>query len=525
MKKKGLFVFVAGLLVLALFIGCKKPVPASAPAQEITVEVFDRGTDGGRSNAIKNNYTDWIEEKLLKDENIKISFVAIPRGEEVPGLNRMMAAGNAPDISYTYDQALIANYRDLGGLYNMANNITRLLPDLDKFLGEDPMLPGRRFVNRARDSATGGVYAIPARRTNTARINTFIRKDWLDKLGLPLPQTTQQFYEAMVAFKQRDPGGIGRDRVIPMTSSNVNARWNFGNLLDSFIDPNISTRDEWINVVVDRHFLLPGFKDGVRFLNRMYNEDLIDKDYPLHQNDDAIFNLMKAGLVGSLQHNYDMLYRDSPGVYRDLAANVPGATYVPIDPFHHSSGKTMKYAYDAAGIYFIIPSTAKFPEAAMRYVNWLTKVENNSFIQLGPEGVGYDMVNGIPRVKPITGLWIQNSPQNIDYTISINGMELGDESKNMQYLVNSYNVDPQFIISAYELSMKNTRVLSVIPVTLTAAGPVQADLHTKGDRLLAESITCSPGQFDRIWDDGIRDWLASGAETVRAERTAKYVAP
>jgi putative aldouronate transport system substrate-binding protein len=257
----------------------------------------------------------------------------------------------------------------------------------------------------------------------------------------------------------------------------------------------------------------------------MYNEGLIDKDYPLHQNDDAIFNLMKAGLVGSLQHNYDMLYRDSPGVYRDLASNVPGATYVAIDPFKHASGKTMKYAYDAAGIYFIIPSTAKFPEAAMRYVNWLSKTENNSYIQLGPDGVGYDMVNRIPKVKPITGLWIQNSPQNIDYTISINGLELGDPSKNMQYLVNSYNVDPKFIIDAYELSMKNTRVLSVIPVTLTAAGPVQADLHTKGDRLMAESITCAPGQFDRIWDDGIRDWLASGAEAVRTERASKYKAP
>ncbi|MDR0998881.1 MAG: extracellular solute-binding protein, partial [Treponema sp.] len=202
----------------------------SSGVTEVNVEVFNRGTDGGRSDPTKNNYTDWIQEKILKEENIKVNFISIPRSDETSALNNMMAAGNPPDICLTYDLALIANYRDLGGLYDMAPNITRLMPDLDRFLGEDPMLPGRRFILRSRETATGAVYSIPARRMNTARINTFIRKDWLDKLGLGLPKTTQEFYDAMVAFKEKDPGGVGRDRVIPMISS-TGSRWNFGNLL------------------------------------------------------------------------------------------------------------------------------------------------------------------------------------------------------------------------------------------------------------------------------------------------------
>ena len=46
-----------------------------------------------------------------------------------------------------------------------------------------------------------------------------------------------------------------------------------------------------------------------------------------------------------------------------------------------------------------------------------------------------------------------------------------------------------------------------------------------GDQLMAEAITCPVGQFDRVWDDGIKNWLAAGAEQVRAERAAKFVAP
>ena len=525
--KKFLLVLVTLMMTSTLVFagGGRQPAAGSDATPTVYVEVFDRGTDGGRSDPTKNNYTDWIQQKILKDENIRVEFIAIPRSDEVPALNNMMAAGNPPDICLTYDLALIANYRDLGGLFDMGPTINKNMPDLDKFLGEDPMLPGRRFILRSREAQTGSVFSVPARRMNVARINTFIREDWLQKLGLGLPQTTQEFYDAMVAFKTKDPGGVGASRVIPMVSSR-GARWNFGNLVDSFIDPNLSIKDEWVNTVVDRSYLLPGYKDGVRFLNKMYNEGLIDRDFPLYRSDDEPFALLKSGVAGSYQHNYDQLYRDSPGVYKDLAANVPGATFVVIDPFRQSLGsKTVKYAYDAAGVYFFIPKTAKFPEAAMRYVNWLARFENNYFLQLGPEGIAWDMVDDIPRVKPAPGLWIQNSPQNIDYTIPINGLELGDETKNMQALANSYNVDPRYIFEAYELCLKNARPLPVIPVTLTAAGPVQQTLLDLGDQLMAEAITCSPGQFDRTWDDGIRNWLASGAEQVRAEREAKFIEP
>ena len=532
MKRRAIVLaLLGGLLVLALG-GCKKQAQGEAggdakggPPQEVFVEVFNRGTDGGRSDPTKNNYTDWIQEKALKEENIKVTFVSIPRSDETAALNNMMAAGNPPDICLTYSQGIITNFRDLGGLYDMAPHIEALMSDLDKFLGEDPMLPGRRFILRSKEPGSGAVYSIPARRMNTARINAFIRKDWLDKLGLPLPKTTQEFYDALVAFKEKDPGGVGKDRVIPFTAAGFNAYWHFGNLADSFIDPDLSIKDMWVNTVVARYFLLPGYKEGIRYINKMYNAGLVDRDFPLYRSDNDPVNKLKSGVAGSMLHNYDFVYRDSPGVLRDLQANVPGAELVAIDPFHHPSGKTVKFSYDAAGVYFFIPKTAKYPEAAMRYVNWLSQFENTNFLQLGPEGIGYDLVEGIPKVKPAPGLWIQNSPQNIDYTIPINGLDLGDSSKNMQALANSYNCDPRLIFDAYEFSLKNARPLPVIPVVLSAEGPVQQTLVDLGDRLMADAITSTPNQFDQVWENGIRNWLESGAETVRQERAEKFIEP
>ncbi|GHU56152.1 hypothetical protein FACS189442_4490 [Spirochaetia bacterium] len=89
-----LIMLAAGALVFAGGGNDKSGSAAAGRPTEITVEVFDRGTDGGKSNPTDNNWTRWIQEKLLKDENIKVTFVPVPRSEEIPGLNNLMAAGS-----------------------------------------------------------------------------------------------------------------------------------------------------------------------------------------------------------------------------------------------------------------------------------------------------------------------------------------------------------------------------------------------------------------------------------------------
>jgi putative aldouronate transport system substrate-binding protein len=182
--------------------------------------------------------------------------------------------------------------------------------------------------------------------------------------------------------------------------------------------------------------------------------------------------------------------------------------------------------HDAAGVNYFIPTATKYPQAALRYLNWLARFENYNFLQIGPAGVTHDLgSDGIPRLKAGAGLWIQNSPQNIDYTPMINGLDLGDPVKTAKGLATSYTVDAQLIVDANALSLKNGKPMPIVPATLSAAGPYAQTLADKGNVLLAEAITCAPAQFDRVWDAGIADWLASGGTAIRDERIAKYIAP
>lgn len=489
---------------------------------EITVEIFDRGTDGGKTDPTNNYYTDWIKAKALEELNLGVTFVAVSRWEETDQLNNLMAAGTAPDVCLTYSNDLIANYRDLGGLTDLAQYVDTELADLKEFLGPDLALPGRDMIIRNVNTETGELYSIPARRMNVAKCGTFIRKDWLDKLDLPLPTTTQEFYDALVAFKTQDPGGVGKDMVVPFTMSN-DVRWRASTLLESFIDPNLSRKDRWVNTVIDRNFLLPGYKEGARLLNKMYNEGLVDTQFPLYADDTESDNLIKSGVVGAFIHNWDQAFRDTPGLLRDLKVNVPDAEIVSIDPFQNSAGVTEKDIYDAAGVNFFVPASSQNVDGALRYINWLSKFENRYYLQIGDEGVTHEIIDGVPKLIAATNEKIMNSAQNIDYTIMINGLDVGDPAKYSQALAQSYTVDPQLIIDAYASSMANGRPAIIVPATLSAAGPYTQTLTDKGETLLAEAITCSAADFDSVWDADVADWLASGAQEIIDERAAKYI--
>ncbi|GHV06513.1 hypothetical protein FACS189485_15160 [Spirochaetia bacterium] len=529
MKKQGALLFaLIGLIALVLLTGCnKKTSAADAPKAQaaITVEIFDRGTDGGKTDPTNNKWTAWIKEKILKDENIVVNFVSVPRWTETDSLVNLFAAGTPPDVAYTYSNDNIQSWSDQGGIYDLSPYIDTTLKDLKAFLGPDKALPGKDMIRRNIDVSTGKIYSIPAKRMSTAQRTIFIREDWLKILGLPLPTTKEQYYDTLVAFRDNS-SKLGVSKVIPFTLSGDRVDWSAGNIIEAFINPNLSDKERWINTAAERSFTVDGYKEGVRFINRMYNDNLIDKDFPLYVGDDN-GNVIKSGVVGSWSGDWDTIYREPNGVFSELRKNVPTANIVPIDPIQSSDGITHKSAYDAAGIFFFIPVQAKNPDAAMRYLNWLAKYENYHFVQTGPEGITHTIVDGVVKVDASAKAdptWIMNSNQNIDYTPMMNGLFLETEEASIRALAAGYSWPADLITQAYNMALKNAKPGLVVKTAtpLTAAGPLANTLQDKGKVIYASSIIAPVNQFDAVYDAGVRDWLASGAQTIMDERRAKY---
>jgi putative aldouronate transport system substrate-binding protein len=523
MKRIGM-IALGMMMVSAFAFGNGQQGAAAGGATRITVEIFDRGTDGGKTDPTNNKWTQWIHDKLLRDENIDVKFVAVPRWTETEALVNLFAAGTAPDVCITYSGDNITNWGQQGGLFDLAPHIDTTLKDLKAFLGPDKAMPGQDMIRRNINNATKQIFSIPGRRMNVAQRVMFIRKDWLDKLGRPLPKTTDEFYSALVAFKEQDPGNVGKDRVIPFTMSGDRVDWSAAIIIESFVDTNLSDKDRWINTVAERGFLLPGYKEGVRFLNKMYNAGLIDKDFPLYKGGDNS-NLLKSGVVGAHSGDWDTIYREPNGVLSDLQKNIPTAEFVPVDCMTSSDGITHKSAYDAAGVNFFIPASCKNTNAAMRYLNWLAKYDNYHFVQVGAEGTVHAIVDGVPKINPAApDGWIQNSNQNIDYTPMMNGLFLGSDDQNVKALASGYSWPANVIVNAYNVAMKNAKpgVVVSTKAPLVVAGPLTQTLTDKGVVIYTQAVTCSAADFDRVYDSGVQDWLNSGAQRIIDERRANY---
>jgi putative aldouronate transport system substrate-binding protein len=234
--------------------------------------------------------------------------------------------------------------------------------------------------------------------------------------------------------------------------------------------------------------------------------------------------VIKSGIVGAFQHNWDQPYRQNLQIQTELEKNIPGAKYVPVDCFTNSAGLTPKRGSQAAGgLIFFVPKTSKNVEAALRYAAWLCRYENYNFLQFGNEGVNHQIVNGVPMPLSATGPWIQNSGVNVDYTMSINGYSMRSPEELSQVLAFGYpGISPDDISAAYKMSSTNAKPEPFVPASILSLAPIRNVLVDKEKVLCVNLICARPEEFDRVWDAGIQDWLTSGAQTVIDEQRAKY---
>ncbi len=496
-----------------------------AETRKITVEVYDRGNDGG-SDPTNNKYTDYIKKGMLEKHNVEVEFVAVPRWTEVEQLNNLLAAGDAPDICVTYDYATIQTYANMGGVLDLqpyvdghaddVPNLWNWLTDYNIYYDQDP--------------ETKELWAIEGKLANSNRVLTFVRQDWLDALGMKAPTTKAEFEEMLIAFRDNADTLLGADadKMIPYSVS-YDVGWRAATLIESFIDPDITDEEFYVNGFDDRKLTQNGTKEAVRLLNKWYNEGLMWDDFALYGSGDTTEDdMMKAGYVGAFTHNWDYPWRNGED---SIAANLvrlvgPDAKYVAIDCFENANGDYVKFVNGTAGdrkIFF--PSTNDEPLASLLYLDFISTPEVIEYLQIGDEGVTHNVLDdGGVEIIAATGNDIQNSGFNIDYTITCNGMNLTDAEKTAKSLAHSYaGVDADDVNKANELAKT-----SAIPAKNFKTGEIVAEngmgtpLAEKRDIVYDTAVSASVENFDSVWDAAMADYLGAGGQAIMDERAAAW---
>ncbi|MBR6381959.1 MAG: sugar ABC transporter substrate-binding protein [Lachnospiraceae bacterium] len=499
-----------------------------AETRHISVELYDRNVDGG-TEAGNNAWTQWIQQQMLDRYNVEVEFVTVSRWAESDDINNLLASQTAPDICYTYNYGAIQTYANMGGVIDLAPLLAEnkdLVPSMFDWLGDE-------LIYQDLDPSAGTLWAIEGKRNEICRINTFVRKDWLDTLGLKEPTNKAEFEEMLIAFRDNADTLLGADasKMVPYSIS-YDVGWRAATLIESFMDPDISDKEYYVNGYDDRKFTENGTKEAVRLLNKWYNMGLIWKDFAVHTGDDTSEDdMIKAGFVGAFTHNYDYPFRNGKdSINATLAAQYgDNAKFVAVNCFEDKNGGYNKYSYSNSGdrkVFF--PATNDEPIASLCYLEFMSQASTVEYLQIGDEGV-------LHTIDPATGAvvlqapdeahhdWYQNSGKNIDMTINCNGLRLSTPELTTLSLAFSYSdVDPADVQHAIEVATLDAQVPPTPSVGDIAAETEGTDLAGKRDQTYDKAVIASEADFDSVWDAGMAEYLAAGGQAIMDERAAAW---
>lgn len=486
----------------------------------LTVEVFDRANAPLGAGAANDNYV----SKLIQDvwgtpNNVTLKYVSVPRSQEESKLTQMMASGTAPNIVFTYSKN---QYLRLAG--------QGVLTDLTDSISKTKYLKAMVDKNKADLLYHGEYFAVAAYRPLIDRHMSFIRTDWLEKLGLKTPTTTEEWYTVMKAFKEKDPGGLGGN-VIPFgmrSSIYVDNHDGAQQLIWSFVKAS----DEEQQTLP--YLLLPGFKDGVRFVNKLFNEGLIDPEFSTDKQEVNFKANIMNGRTGFVTVDVDApgIYDNSNGdLLSNLQNNVPGAKLEPVECFRNSDGMYLKSVYPHYGLFIMIPktSTPEQVQAAVDYLDWQSSDEGLKLIRWGEEGINYSLKDGIPSVSSEQkALNDKDRFNSSDFSLMWNG---------------NYNINENLLYKQIELSDQKWGTQKVAAMKMSIkdgfrdynANPVfdtTIDVYDKYkinlDQLyldgLANLIKARPSDFDRIYDALVIDYLKNGGQEIIDLKKTAYEA-
>jgi putative aldouronate transport system substrate-binding protein len=247
-----------------------------------------------------NTYTKHVEEKF----NVKIKWDVAPADALIDRRQLLLASGDYPEVflegKFTHTDLL--TYGKQGVFLPLNDLIEKYAPNIKAMMEKKP------YFKEAITATDGNIYALP--RLNECYHCTFsqkfwMNKEWLDKVGLGVPTTTDELYTVLKAFKEQDPNGNGKADEIPLTGAPNKNVWN-GNvdafLMNSFIYNDNSKylilKDGKVEFAANQE----AWKQGLIYMNKLYKDGLIDPA-SFTQNDQAIGQLgNREGdeLVGSI---------------------------------------------------------------------------------------------------------------------------------------------------------------------------------------------------------------------------------
>lgn len=269
-----------------------------------------------------------------------------------------------------------------GYLIPLEDLLEEYAPNAMKIL--DTMPNGRKNVT----ASDGHIYLMPAYngtpRDMLANIFQEINGEWLDAIGMEAPDTLDEFYDMLVAFKTQDPNGNGEEDEIPWSFVWDNGAYNM--VLGAF--GFVNGRHD---VIDGQYVYIPAqenYRHYVEFMAKLYAEGLLDAEVFTQTNEQYVAKMQEM-IVGFTPNNH----YGTIGLENYLkTVNCKPLTSEYNDTPMHPGNQPEVPTY---GMCITNKATEEEAIAAIKLLDYLYSEEGSFLTKCGPEyGAWGDMIDG-----------------------------------------------------------------------------------------------------------------------------------
>ncbi len=367
---------------------------------------------------------DWNELKIYKDlsekTNIHMNYTSAVSDAFDTQLSIKMAGNDYPDVLLMgMNASEEESYGPAGKWLDLTDLIANYMPNLQKVMNEVDEV---NFGVRAMD---GSIYGLPNYTASVANVPTlsFFNSKWMERVGITeFPKTTDEFYDLLMAFKEKDANGNGDPNdEIPFSCVGIGYFSYIQSAFQGYTGTSTVSSD-WDVTDDGKVVYLPqeaGYKEYLEFCHKMYVNGLLDNDFIAQSSDDERAKV-KANLVG--------FYNQSPTIVAGTEmAEEQQICLEPLTSPTNSKKVAIKPGFLAttAGV---ITKNCKYPEAVARWFDMFYATEENavdgfygltSFLGYENDTWKYtdDTKNAYSFIDPITTFTDLDKATTITYTV------------------------------------------------------------------------------------------------------------
>ena len=478
-----------------------------------------------------NAYTRYIKS-VINVQNVDV-FEANDSQYDT-NVSMVISMGSLPDIMVVSSQDEVEQLVEAGLIEDLTESYNNCISDRIRKMYES-------YGDSLKDMVTydGKIMALPETNITDGPNLVWLRKDWMDKLGLSEPHTIDDVVNIVKHFISEDPGNNGVDAsgkpntVGLAVDTDVTGECGYSSefLLDIIFACFGAYPKQWI--MNDDGEIVYGSvtdeaKEALSYISSLYNQGVIDNDFLLRTSTN-ICELIENGLCGSF---FGPWWAPNNPLANAVSRN-PDADWQPYLIATDSDGTTSYHSQNPCYKYVVVRKGYEHPEIAAKMISVMFDKVRFDCTDSG-EFKNYYQLNVEPTARPLSINVDYNNAlsicyRNIDATISgrknPDSLELLERSfydACSEYIKNANKTSTQW--AAYMSRIKACSLIAQdnIKVVDSLYFKTTDTMKSHWWRLKAKEkeayLKIISGEEDiSYFDTFVKEWNEQGGQTITSE--------